>query len=521
VTSRLEEMFGIDLRSLAALRIGIALLLLADLVNRSADLAAHYTDLGVLPRAAAVFPTSGIWAFSPYAWAGTAHAPLVMFAFAGLAALGLLLGCHTRWMTVASWGCLTALHMRNPLLCQDGDHLLRLLLFWSSFLPLGARFSVDGRRHVAARQLPARIVSMATVAMLAQVVFVYWFTAAHKSGAEWWQEGSAVYYALSLDRLATPVGQLLLGFPCLLRPLTYAVIWFEVLGPLLLFVPVCTGPIRTVVVCAFLALQLGFGLCLALGLFPWISAVAMLPFVPTWFWDRYFPQGKTMLCGMRRRHGTLTLPVSRGSQEREHMAGNVTGDGLIRISHPPPLPESSRAVRASWATDGLVLFLMVYVLSYNLATLKGNPAQMPRWVGWLGPVLQLQQRWDMFAPRPPKFSGWYVIPGRLADGTWRDVWHGGAVRWEKPPLVSAAYRNQRWRKYLRLLTKEKYSGYRTYFAHYLCAQWNARHRESERLEEAAIYFVREDTLPAYQPTEPQRLLLWQSRCAAARAGRLD
>jgi hypothetical protein len=42
--------FAIDLRSLAALRIGLGALLLAALAYRALDLEAHYADTGVLSR---------------------------------------------------------------------------------------------------------------------------------------------------------------------------------------------------------------------------------------------------------------------------------------------------------------------------------------------------------------------------------------------------------------------------------------------------------------------------------------
>ena len=50
--SRLRELFGIDLRTLALARIGLSFLVLLDLSLRARDLSAHYTDQGVLPRSA-------------------------------------------------------------------------------------------------------------------------------------------------------------------------------------------------------------------------------------------------------------------------------------------------------------------------------------------------------------------------------------------------------------------------------------------------------------------------------------
>ena len=48
----ISTVFYIDIRSLVLFRIGISCLLLCDLFNRSFDLAAHYSDEGVLPRTA-------------------------------------------------------------------------------------------------------------------------------------------------------------------------------------------------------------------------------------------------------------------------------------------------------------------------------------------------------------------------------------------------------------------------------------------------------------------------------------
>ena len=47
---KLLEIFGADLRSLAALRIVLALTVLFDLASRATNLAVHYSDGGILPR---------------------------------------------------------------------------------------------------------------------------------------------------------------------------------------------------------------------------------------------------------------------------------------------------------------------------------------------------------------------------------------------------------------------------------------------------------------------------------------
>ena len=52
IVDAIYRRFGIDTRSLAAFRISLGLLILADLALRSRNLRAFYTDFGVLPRSA-------------------------------------------------------------------------------------------------------------------------------------------------------------------------------------------------------------------------------------------------------------------------------------------------------------------------------------------------------------------------------------------------------------------------------------------------------------------------------------
>ncbi|MBD1896331.1 HTTM domain-containing protein [Coleofasciculus sp. FACHB-129] len=283
---KLEELFGLDLRSLALFRIGLALLVVTDLINRSKDLKAHYTDFGILPRAPLIEQFLNSWFWSVHLFSGQALFQSFLFLFAGFIAFALLIGYRTRFVTIVSWALLVSLHSRNPMVLSAGDIEFRLLLFWAMFLPLGACYSVDSALNSSSKALPERILSGATVALTLQICFVYWFTWALKSDPIWWKEGSAVYYALSIDQFATPIGQFFLGFPPpLLVFLTYTTLGIELLGPFLLFIPIRTSFFRLCAVVTFILLHLGFGLGLTLGLFPFISAIAWLVFIPSEFWN--------------------------------------------------------------------------------------------------------------------------------------------------------------------------------------------------------------------------------------------
>ncbi len=139
---KFAELFGVDLRSLAALRVAMAMLIIIDLIRRSRDLVAHYTDFGVLPRTALIEEYSR-WRISLHLANGTWEFQALLFTIAGIFAVALLLGYRTRVVTIASWFMLASLHARNPLLLDGGDVLLRVTLFWAIFLPWGACWSID------------------------------------------------------------------------------------------------------------------------------------------------------------------------------------------------------------------------------------------------------------------------------------------------------------------------------------------------------------------------------------------
>ena len=137
-----EAHYGLDLRSIAVLRIGLSYLLLSDLITRSVDLRAHYTDLGILTRERLVD-----WgqksSYSLHAFGGDRLSQAALFLVAGAFASMLLVGYRTRLAAFVSWLLLCSLQGRNYIILQGGDDILRVMLFWSMFVPIGARFSVD------------------------------------------------------------------------------------------------------------------------------------------------------------------------------------------------------------------------------------------------------------------------------------------------------------------------------------------------------------------------------------------
>ena len=146
-----------------------------------------------------------------------------------------------------------SLHGRTLLFDNGGDVVLGLLALWTTFLPTGRRFSVDAvlaRRGARRRRRPRRrrpptaaagaktCVSLAVLAVLGQLAICYFFNAIHKQGTSW-RDGSAVHYAIHLDRLATWFAVWLRHWmsPSFARGLTYGALATEAMLPLLLLSP--------------------------------------------------------------------------------------------------------------------------------------------------------------------------------------------------------------------------------------------------------------------------------------------
>jgi hypothetical protein len=276
---KLEDIFGLDVRSLALLRIGLALMLLWDVYIRYQDLHAHYTDEGVLPRH--VLPLHHL-PLSVHLLGGSTTFQAVLFYLEGLVALALLVGWQTRYATMLAWFLTISLHARNPVVIQGGDIVLRMLLFWGMFLPLGASYSLDAM----SRPPPSRrVANLATTALILQICILYWFAALLKWDPVWRSQGYAVFMALSVGHFTTAIGDLILPHRGLMSFLTYMTLVQEGLVPFLLFIPWRTWVFRLLVIATFVGFHAGLGLCMELGNFQPLCMIAWLALLPSEFWD--------------------------------------------------------------------------------------------------------------------------------------------------------------------------------------------------------------------------------------------
>jgi hypothetical protein len=487
----LRCLFGIDVRSLALFRVMIAIALLGDLLNRARDLEAHYADTGVLPRDVLISEWASAGHISLHLMNGSVAGQAMLFSLAAALALCLLVGFRTRVAAFGSWALLMSLHIRNPLVLHGWDDLLRMLLFWGLFVPLGAAFSVDaaGGRDPGRDKLH---LSVGGAALLLQVAGVYLVTAVLKSSAAWSTEGSAMLHALQSEQFAGRWSWWLTSHPHALKAIAFGVFAFEALGPVLLFSPVAHIRLRLLALGGFLALHLGLFFCTPFGIFPFVSVAALAPFLPPEGWGR-LPAGFAALAD-RLRAVLRSLAV---------LAGRF-GTGAPRPTFP-----TSRLSNAAAA-----FFLFVIALE-NLGSLPRLAVLAPDRLSWVHEAFRLDQLWNMFAPASMKEDGWYVMPGLLESGREVDVYNSREtpVSWVRPPLIIDTYRNDRWQTYLWHLGEKDYSAYLQPYAQYLCRTWNRQRRPGERLRQFRIYLMSTPVVRREVDRPIKPVLLSDHRCA--------
>ncbi|KYR00587.1 hypothetical protein DLAC_02606 [Tieghemostelium lacteum] len=323
LTDRIIQLLGCDLRSLAAARVGLALLVVLDVYTRSRYTYDHYTDLGVLPAQQVVDSNPNHWSLF-FINSSTFFANF-LFTIYAIAGFTWMIGYRTKLSNFIVWVMMTSVHVRNPLVLNGGDDFFRLMIFWCMFLPTGAKFSIDSLMNLEYHNKPRNndstslnissnsenagkqttpiittnptfpstdsqgkyYLSFATIAIMVQFCVVYYSTAYLKTGKEWNSEYSSVWIALHLDQFATRLGIWLRPFIKLGMFLTWFTIKFEWYGALLFFIPfkkvhaIC----RTIGAFGFMCMHIGFGSCLELGFFMYIPVASVMVFLPSWFWD--------------------------------------------------------------------------------------------------------------------------------------------------------------------------------------------------------------------------------------------
>jgi hypothetical protein len=275
---------------LAALRIGLAAVLLLDLLTTYLPGLHDFFGPGSL-GGPEVFPeraSAGLWQWSLLAGV---ESPWVLDAAFGLwvlAAITLLLGLGSRPSALVAWLLSLSFDHLNPEIVNAGDSLRGIILFYLMLTPCGAAWSLDawlrGRRHPGSRGQGIFIYPWALRLLFVQMVWIYFSNGLHKVAGIDWLVGTSLYYVLA-DLTLARWSYAAWPIPFFLtRLLSWAVLAWELLFPLL----VLQRTARRLALGFGVAFHLGIWVSMELGGFPLYMLCLYLPLVP---WERWRASG--------------------------------------------------------------------------------------------------------------------------------------------------------------------------------------------------------------------------------------
>ncbi len=453
------------------MRIAIGLVVLSDLIIRSQSIIAHYTSEGVLPVSLMMEFDYKPLHFSLHNLNDGLLWQSVLFIFHAIITLFLIFGYQTKLYSVLAWLFMVSLQNRDPYIQQGGDDLLRLVLFWGMFIPWGNFYSLDSKNNSGNTSGNKYLFSVSSMGYLLLIASVYFFSALSKTSPEWRSEGTAVYYALSLDQLKLGMGNWLYQFPGLMKLLTHFVFYTELFAPVLLLFPFKNKFFRIIAVILILTLHTGIALNLYVGLFFVIGISSTLGLLPSSFMDM-----------LERQIKDSRLKIKDSSYK-----SNVTKNNFNKFFK-----------------SGINIFLglvLAVCLLINLTQVKGFGYKLNYKVGLFSNALKLEQYWGMFSPFIYKNDGWYLFIGYKQDNSAWDIYNNKPdIDRTKPKSIVKMFESDRWRKLAENFEKREFNFMKPYYCRYLLKKWNNEHPDN-KMGSLNILFMKEESLPDYK-TKP-------------------
>jgi len=470
----MQRALTLEMRSLAAFRIAIGLLVVADAGLRT-------RDFGLMLGSAGMFPLDALARFFGDRWAWSLTflidadwwvATVLMLQVA--AGLALATGWHTPCATALAWVAVVSIVRRTLPATNAGDVWLCCLLFWGMFLPLGRTWSLDAvRRPQPESPQMGTVCSVATLALLLQIAAFYWSAGLGKWNDDW-HSGEAVSRALSIHDHGTPLGDRLASHPPTARLLAWCVLATELVGPLVLLA--CPLPAaRLAVFMVFIAFHAGIAVFMTVGLFAYVGMATWLAVLPSVVWDR----------------------------------------GRQRFV--PPLPGGGLSRAATAACGGC---LAVAAVAFFHANTGWRSRPLPPGIHAAVHLLCLEQDWGMFA-EVPRQRQWVYGRAELVDGSIVDPLRGGRPTEAVLPAGGfCSLPHHRWHKLFWELPKPSHRVFSPSIGAAIAADWNRRHEGQRRMRSLEIRFARLSDSPAPDTLHELLVASWPPRSSDGR-GNLD
>ncbi len=463
--------FEVDARALGVFRIALGATLLLDLLRR-----VPYVDL-FWGGTAGVFPPPPEGTLASFSLLSGAHPPALAWALLAVSVVAAALFTAGRWTRVAGVVTLAGLlsfHANRFGLETGASQVLRLALMYALLLPTDLCYA--WRRRPQPPEPPAPVRSIAVLALLLQLGLIY-FNAAAARGGPSWLTGTAIHDMLELDTYVTPLGAALRGplMDAASPALSDATLALEVLGPLLMLLPVAPDLLRGVTLVALFGFHLCILLLIDVGLFSASMFCLLLLFVPGPVFD-----------ALERRLGRATA-----------------APGVA------PVPAPARWQR--WHVEVLALAVLVPNLWLGVhrnqllgPVIRDAGLGAPAALDVALARLEISQTWRMFAPNVSRVDQVVLVPATTASGRVVDLLTGAPP--DFGPVGPDRLRGQFWSKYFERLSNGAASpeALRTR----LVARWNAA--QADPVVRAEVVLLREHTpdlgRTAPGPPEPTTLL---------------
>lgn len=532
-----DRWLSIDLRTLGLFRIAFGLCLMANLIDHATggNLTTFFSNDGVLTNHFALFAPiqARVWSLL-FAFSRPGEVAVAFAAILGVYAL-YTIGWRTRVMQVLALVCFISIQNRNLLLQDGGSFTCSALAVWTTFLPLGARFSVDAwlrrQRLLAHGGAPAgqgplpRHVSFVCLALLLQLAVIYGFNAANKSGGTW-RDGSAVHYILWLNSRNTWLaGVLRTHEPGWFSPLlTWATLAFEWSAPVLALCPVAQRPLRRLLILGMWCFHLGIASLMSLGPFAYAMLTYSLLLLGEDDWlilERKFQWLRNFSARTLANQPAVGRSAARLMPFWTYLLARGRARAIADESVSTPAPVARARTRWQWlaleARELAAIFLagLMFVelmLANNVPVLGERLKDRPGWMGDVLYYLRVYQTWSMFAPDVPRNDGMIVVDAVLADGSHVDPLTGRPPDFQSPLGGPCRYDHD-WSEYTYYFPWERHRAYRDGFRDYIVARtadWPAE-RKVQSFEvfwvsaelpppgERGARSLRRESLIAYKP----------------------
>lgn len=506
-----QNVFKLDLRSLALTRISLGLLIFFDFYRRLDEIHPFYSDQGILNRVTLINLYELNWRMTLLNLNGSYEFAFGLCLIGMMASLFFMLGWRTRLANIISWLVLISFQARFPeAATTGGDILIRIFLFWSLFLPMSSYFSLDRLNpHFIPRG--TKVLNIFSVIWVVQVFVLYFFTFLYKWSPVYHTDFEAVWYMLQLEIFTTPLGQWLGQHYAITKILSFTCYALEIVGPLLLLLPWKRDLMRSFMVISFWLFHIGIGLTLHLGNFVPICLIIWMGLIPSTWWNNW-PLKFALNSSFSAYWIKLQAASERGSLG---MNFDLTARpkfllrGLLhRIG--TEIPKYS----LHYFEKILGIFLLVLVLAWNIeGFIRERKWSIGSPFDEIMFTLQLQQGWEMFAPHPQRSDGWWVMEGQLANGKQWDALNNKAVSFDRPASVYETYPSDLWRKFLDNLSGSRDENYLRALGRYLCREWNRVHARGNRLATFKLHFMQKWTNPPHaKPSPIKKITLWNHHC---------